>query len=219
MKAIGLDTLDGSLRCVLALGAHSDDIEIGASGTLRRLVAAAPDATFVWVVFAAQGQREDEARSSAMSILGDSDRHRILLHSFKDGFFPYEGAQLKAVFEQLKHECQPDIIFTHHTADLHQDHRLVGELTWNTFRNHLILEYEIPKYDGGLGSPNVFVPLTREEVDVKIGGLMRYFESQRTKSWFTDDLFLGLMRLRGVECQSPTNYAEAFYARKLILNP
>lgn len=201
---------------VLAVGAHSDDIEIGAGGTLRWLRRRFPTASVNWIVLCAQGQRSDEARRSARSILGESANHRIDTHDFRDGFFPYEGARVKDAFEALKAGVSPDLIFTHHGADLHQDHRLVSELTWNTFRDHVIMEYEVPKYDGGLGSPNFFVHLPKSIVDEKVDGLIEHFGTQRSKTWFSKETFLGLMRLRGIECRSPSGYAEAFYVRKAV---
>jgi LmbE family N-acetylglucosaminyl deacetylase len=209
---------DAPVRRVLALGAHADDIEIGCGATLLALTRTyALDVT--WVVLGADGAREAEARASADAFLAGARTSSIVCHGFRDGFFPYVGGEVKDVFETLKAEVEPDVILTHTRHDLHQDHRLVCELTWNTWRNHLILEYEIPKYDGDLGSPNVFLPMTREDVEEKIRLLAGMFESQREKHWFDDELFLGLMRLRGVEARSPTGYAEAFHARKLVLGP
>jgi LmbE family N-acetylglucosaminyl deacetylase len=168
------------------------------------------------VVFSAAGVRETEARQSAGAIWGDHGRCRVETHDFRDGFFPYEGGRIKEIFERLKADIAPDVILTHHREDLHQDHRIISELTWNTFRDHAILEYEVPKYDGGLGSPNLFVPLSVSIVDAKIDQLMRDFGTQRSKAWFSQETFRGLMRLRGVECRSPTGYAEGFYVRKAI---
>jgi LmbE family N-acetylglucosaminyl deacetylase len=205
-----------NVRTVLVLGAHSDDIEIGAGGTIRWLFERFPEAKVRWVVFSAIGVREAEARHSAATIWNDSGRCRVDTHDFRDGFFPYEGGRVKEVFERLKSDAEPDLILTHHRDDLHQDHRVIAELTWNTFRNHVILEYEVPKYDGGLGSPNFFVPLSASVVDAKIEQLMRDFGTQRSKAWFTEETFRGLMRIRGVECRSPTGYAEGFYQRKAI---
>ncbi len=211
-----IDLASSPTATVLVLGAHSDDVEIGASGTLRWLMTWAPNARITWIVFAAAGRRQTEATSSARSILGQGSQHQVRTFDFRDGFFPYDGAKVKEAFEQLKADCNPDLIFTHHTADLHQDHRVIGELTWNTFRDHMILEYEVPKYDGGLVSPNFFVPLSPEIVDDKIRGLMEHFGSQRSKRWFSEETFRGLMRLRGVECQSETGYAEGFHCRKAV---
>ena len=201
---------------ILCLGAHSDDIEIGCGGTILRLLASQQEVDIVWVVFGAGGKREQEARASATLFLSQVKNKNIIVKSFRDGFFPFEGAQIKDFFEELK-STSPDLIFTHYRKDAHQDHRLIEELTWNTFRNHFILEYEIPKYDGDLGQPNVFVPLDKEIYEKKVRCLMEAFETQRSKQWFDKDTFLGLMRLRGMECVAPSGYAEAFYCRKLVL--
>jgi len=201
---------------VLCLGSHSDDIEIGCGGTILRLLAQAPEMDIVWIVFGASKEREREARNSAALFLNQAKRKEIIVKNFRDGFFPYEGTHIKNYFEELK-RISPDLIFTHNRKDAHQDHRLIAELTWNTFRNHLILEYEIPKYDGDLGQPNLFVPLDREFYDTKIRYVMDAFETQRAKPWFAKETFLGLMRLRGMECVAPSGYAEAFYCRKLVL--
>ena len=204
-----------SVRQVLCLGAHADDIEIGCGGAMLRLVSLYPDADFHWVVFSATGVRKQEAESSAGRFLRDAGSKTIEVRSFRDGFFPYEGADIKGVFEDLKKSVDPDMIFTHYGRDLHQDHRLLSELTWNTFRNHMILEYEIPKYDGGLGSPNLFVPLTEEERRWKIDLLLAEFPSQAAKKWFNEATFDALLRLRGVESNSPSGYSEGYYCRKL----
>ena len=203
---------------ILFLGAHSDDIEIGTGGTIMRLAKETPQAHAHWVVFSARGRREEEARASAAPFLGLFQSSELSVFDFRDGYFPQCFGEIKNRFEELKPRICPDIIFTHHGNDLHQDHRLVGELTWNTFRDHLILEYEIPKYDGGLGNPNFFVTLAEAEVARKCDHLVQHFASQRESHWFSDDLFRGLMRLRGVECRSPTGYAEGFHCRKAILS-
>jgi LmbE family N-acetylglucosaminyl deacetylase len=205
----------GPLR-TLCLGAHSDDIEIGCSGALMTLMASRP-VDVAWIVLSATGVRADEARASAGALLDGAAGARIDIHAFRDGFFPYIGAEIKETFEALKSSVSPDIVFTHCRNDLHQDHRLVSELTWNTFRDHLILEYEIPKYDGDLGRPNVFVPLAPEVCDRKIDNLMTRFASQQGKRWFRRDLFVGLLRLRGMEANAPSGFAEAFYARKVVV--
>jgi LmbE family N-acetylglucosaminyl deacetylase len=210
----------GPVESVLAIGCHADDIEIGCGGTILALLARNPEIEVTWLVLSAEGERADEARASAAAFLGDARREpRIVLESFRDSFFPYVGAQIKEAFERLKPDLSPQLVFTHAGTDLHQDHRLVSELTWNTFRNHLILEFEIPKYDADLGAPNVFVPLEANVVDRKIATLLESFGSQRSRHWFSDDLFRGLMRLRGMEANSPTGYAEAFRCRKLQLLP
>jgi len=201
---------------VLCLGAHSDDIEIGCGGTILRLLARQQEIDIVWVVFGAGSKREQEARASATLFLGQAKNKNIIIKNFRDSFFPFEGAQIKDFFEELK-STSPDLIFTHYRKDAHQDHRLIEELTWNTFRNHFILEYEIPKYDGDLGQPNVFVPLDQEIYEKKVRYLMEAFETQRSKQWFGKDTFLALMRLRGMECVAASGYAEAFHSRKLVL--
>ncbi len=199
---------------ILCLGAHSDDLEIGCGGTLLRLLAE-QEAVVRWVVFGCSGQRSEEARKSAESMLDAAREKQVKLHEFRDGFFPYLGGEIKEAFEELKGQVTPDLIFTHTRKDLHQDHRLLNELTWNTFRNHLILEYEIPKYDGDLGSPNFFVPLDDAVVEKKLRHLMQHFASQRDKRWFDEETFRGLLRMRGVEAGE--RYAEAFYCRKIVL--
>lgn len=206
---------DGPLK-VLCLGSHSDDIEIGCGGTILRLVDDYPGVTFHWVVFNAAGVRKAEAQRAAELFAG-SRIERLLFKEFPDGFMPFIGSEVKAAFEELKQEVSPDLIFTHQPHDAHQDHRLLSELTWNTFRNHFILEYEIPKYDGDMGRPSVFVPLTEEMRQTKVRYLMNSFASQRTKNWFDDSTFQALMRLRGMECNAPSGYAEAFYCRKVVI--
>jgi LmbE family N-acetylglucosaminyl deacetylase len=202
---------------VLCLGAHSDDIEIGCGGTVLRLAEEHPGCVFHWVVFSAIGERGDEAERAAGLFAGPIRLRGPLLKTFTDGFMPFLGAEVKAVFEELKQAVSPDLIFTPHRKDAHQDHRLIGELTWNTFRDHLILEYEIPKYDGDLGQPNVFVPLEAEVCQKKVRYIMEAFRSQHTKRWFEENTFLSLMRLRGMECNALSGYAESFYCRKLVL--
>jgi LmbE family N-acetylglucosaminyl deacetylase len=206
---------DGPLNLV-CLGAHSDDIEIGCGGTILRLASEYPNLAVTWVVFSALGERAVEARQSADEFLKDVRHKTILLHEFKDGYFPANVSTIKDVFEDLKNTGLPDIIFTHFRTDLHQDHRQICELTWNTWRSHLILEYEIPKYDGDLGSPNLFVSLENDLCTKKIELLMRFFQTQTNKYWFSPETFNALMRLRGVECKSPGGYAEAFYCRKVL---
>jgi LmbE family N-acetylglucosaminyl deacetylase len=200
---------------ILCLGAHSDDIEIGCGGSLLQL---RQDTTlkFHWVVFSAAGQRGEEAQKAAELFTAGCETE-IVLREYRDGFLPYSGGQVKDVFEDLKGRVNPDLIFTHWQGDAHQDHRLICELTWNTFRNHLILEYEIPKYDGDMGRPNVFVPLEEPTYRKKVDNLCAAFESQRAKPWFERETFLGLMRLRGIESNAPSGYAEAFYARKIVI--
>jgi LmbE family N-acetylglucosaminyl deacetylase len=199
------------------VGAHSDDIEIGCGALVLRLIRRFPSIHIDWVVLSATGPRASEARSAARLFLKDAHTSRIRLHRFRDGFFPYEGAEIKKTFELLKGGPAPDLVLTHYRDDRHQDHRVVSDLTWNTFRDHWILEYEIPKFDGDLGSPNVFVELDDDTCRQKVNYLERSFGSQREKQWFTPETFMGLMRLRGVECRAPSGYAEAFFSRKAVL--
>jgi LmbE family N-acetylglucosaminyl deacetylase len=206
-----------SPRRVLAIGCHADDIEIGCGGTLLTMTRADPQIEIHWLVLAAPGFRGDEARASAAAFLSGVESSRVEVHDFRDGFLPYIGAEVKDVFESLKARVDPQLVFTHAGYDFHQDHRLACELTWNTFRNHLILEYEIPKVDGDLGRPNVFVPLTAAIAEEKLALIEKHFPSQSGKHWFDRDTFLGLMRLRGLEAVAPERYAEAFTCRKLSL--
>ena len=202
---------------ILCLGAHSDDIEIGCGGTILRLVRQYPNCVLHWVVFSAVGVRADEARGAAALFAGTAAIEGPLLKTFQDGFMPFVGAEVKAVFEDLKTVVSPDVIFSHSRRDSHQDHRLLAELTWNTFRDHFILEYEIPKYDGDLGHPSVFVPLEAGVYETKVRYIMDSFQSQHSKRWFCPETLLSLMRLRGMECNAPSGYAEAFYSRKLVI--
>jgi LmbE family N-acetylglucosaminyl deacetylase len=205
------------LRRILAIGCHADDIEIGCGGTLLALARANPKLEVDWVVLAAPDVRGDEARASAESFVAGAAASRVEVHEFRDGFLPYVGGDVKEVFEALKARVDPQLILTHAGYDRHQDHRLAWELTWNTFRNHLILEYEIPKYDGDIGRPNAFVPLTADVVETKLALLERHFLTQSGKHWFDRELFLGLMRIRGMEMAAPERYAEAFTCRKVVL--
>ena len=204
------------VKSILCLGAHADDIEIGCGGTILKLLAESARRDVAWVVFSAKGRRVAEAQRSARAFLAGAGRKRIEVKRFRESFFPYQGAAIKAYFERLKRLVQPDLVFTHYGNDSHQDHRLLSELTWNTFRNHLILEYEVPKYDGDLGRPNVFVPLGAATSREKAQRVCQFFRSQGDKHWFSPDTFLSLMRMRGIECASATRYAEAFYCRKLV---
>ena len=209
-------SLDRAKR-VLCIGAHSDDIEIGCGGTVLHLTGQSDQIEFYWLILSSNPSRASEAAGSANAFLRRARKKTIVVKSFRDGFLPYLGVPVKECFEELKQVFAPDLIFTHFRDDLHQDHRLACELTWNTFRNHLILEYEIPKYDADLRSPNLFVPLSRSLCRRKVSLLMRHFGTQRNKHWFSEDLFQGLLRLRGVEAASPTGFAEAFHCRKLVL--
>jgi LmbE family N-acetylglucosaminyl deacetylase len=215
MIHLNLAKAGSSALKILCLGAHSDDIEIGCGGTILRLAEQYPQCEFYWVVFNALGVREGEAKRAA-ALFAASRLKGAILKTFQDGFLPYVGAQVKAVFESELKQLSPDLIFTHNGSDAHQDHRLLSELTRNTFRDHLILEYEIPKYDGDMGRPSTFMQLEKDVCERKVRYLMEAFPSQQTKLWFQPDTFFSLMRLRGMECNSPSGYAEAFYSRKLV---
>ena len=201
---------------VLCFGAHSDDIEIGCGGTLLYFKRAFPRLRFHWVVLSAPGTRGSEATKAAELFASGSEKE-IVLREFRDGFLPYGACEVKEFFEEMKGQVNPDLIFTHWQGDAHQDHRLLSDLTWNTFRNHLILEYEVPKYDGDMGRPNLFVPLDAPLYENKVNYLFEAFVSQRAKPWFDRETFLGLMRIRGMECNAPSGYAEAFHCRKVVL--
>jgi LmbE family N-acetylglucosaminyl deacetylase len=207
----------GRLRRLLCIGAHCDDIEIGCGGTVLALLAGNPGLAVDWVVFSSDAVREREARASAADFLGAGHGHRVLVRQFRNGYFPAEAAAIKDFFEELKAGATPDLVLTHHRGDFHQDHRVLGELTWNTFRNHLVLEYEIPKYDGDLGRPNVYVPLTEAVRKRKVASILRHFASQAGKPWWTASTFEALMRLRGVECNAAEGHAEAFFGPKVTL--
>lgn len=215
MLALSLTAAGRPVERVLAIGCHADDIEIGCGGTLLALTRSRP-VHVTWVVIASSGARAEEARKSAEEFLVDAADADLRLLEFRESFLPYDGGEVKEAFEAFK-DVEPDLILTHSRHDLHQDHRLACELTWNTFRNHLILEYEIPKFDGDVGVPNVFVPLESALVESKVELICKHFESQTGKHWFDEELLRALMRLRGMECA--TRYAEAFTARKLSLLP
>jgi LmbE family N-acetylglucosaminyl deacetylase len=217
MRCLALPYDSTATLKVLCLGAHSDDIEIGCGGTILRLGEQYPGCAFHWVVFSANGDRGAEAQRGAQVFAGCKSSGPPVLKSFRDGFLPFVGAEVKEIFEELKRTVSPDLIFTHYRRDAHQDHRLISELTWNTFRDHLILEYEIPKYDGDLGQPSFFVPLSSDVCEKKVRNLMETFQSQRCRRWFREDTFTSLMRLRGMECNADSGYAEAFYCRKLMI--
>lgn len=202
---------------VLCLGAHADDIEIGCGATILKLIEDYEKVEFYWVVFSGGPIRAAEARSSASMFLKEASGQHIVVKDFKDSCFNFIGSEIKEYFRQLKKEFEPDVIFTHYRNDLHQDHRVISELTWNIYRDHMILEYEIPKYDGDLGAPNVFVCPSRDQSEKKVRYLMDCFGSQGEKGWFSEDTFLSLMRLRGIESNASNKYAEAFYSRKIIL--
>ena len=202
---------------ILSLGAHPDDIEIGCGGTLLRMCQERPGTTLHWVVLGAHGARADEARIGAQRFRVASSGGELIVNDFRDGFFPAEWSSIKEFFESLKERITPDLIFTHYRFDRHQDHKIVSDLTWNTWRDHTILEYEVPKWDGDLGTPNGFVPLSRGMAERKAEEILSTFTSQNGKPWFTAETFLGLMRLRGNECRAEEGFAEAFHIRKLVL--
>jgi LmbE family N-acetylglucosaminyl deacetylase len=209
----------GSVRRILCLGAHSDDIEIGVGGTLLKLTEQISDVEICWVVFSAPGPRADEASRSANDFLGRVENKQVKIGSFRESYFPSEWPAIKDWFEQIKGSFDPEVVFTHYRDDRHQDHRVLSDLAWNTFRNHLILEYEILKYDGDLGRPNLFVPLSEKLCTRKIELLLKHFKTQLSKHWFTGDTFEAMHRIRGIECASPSGRAEAFYCRKMVLEP
>jgi len=217
MLHLNLKKNHGGGLTILCLGAHCDDIEIGCGGTLLHLKSALPKLRFHWVVLSAAGPRGQEAAKAAELFTTGCEK-KVVLKDFRDGFLPYSGDEVKDYFEEIKGRVNPDLIFTHSHSDAHQDHRLISELTWNTFRNHLILEYEIPKYDGDMGRPNLFVPLHAPLYENKVSYLLKAYVSQHSKQWFDRETFLGLMRLRGMESNSPSGYAEAFHARKVVID-
>ncbi len=217
MKALQL-AAPGSRLSVLCLGAHSDDIEIGAGATLLSLMDQGARLDVHWCVLSGGGEREREARASAADFLSRANSAKVEVMSFRDGFFPEQGEQIKSWFETLKQRVDPEVILTHRRDDAHQDHREVSRLAWNTFRDHCILEYEIPKWDGDIGQPNLYMPVSAGALRRKIDLLISHFGSQRSKQWFDAETFLGLARLRGMECRAPERYAEAFFARKLLVN-
>jgi LmbE family N-acetylglucosaminyl deacetylase len=202
---------------LLCIGAHSDDLEIGCGGTMMTWLAGMQSVEVTWVVLSAEGARAAEARRSARALLARAARRKIIVEAFRDGFLPSQYAQVKGLFEDLKTKVDPDVVLTHWLQDRHQDHRLAAELTWNTWRNHLVLEYEIPKYEGDLAPPNAYVPVAAAVARRKVAHLGRHFSSQRRKDWFVAENFLALMRLRGLETRSASGFAEAFHARKLVL--
>jgi LmbE family N-acetylglucosaminyl deacetylase len=201
---------------LLCLGAHADDVEIGCGGTILRLAAEVPDLIVRWIVFSGSGPRGPESRNSAAAFLQSVAEKQIDVLDFRDGYFPFQGADIKDCFEAVKRDFEPSLIFTHWQGDAHQDHRLVAQLTHNTFRDHLVLEYEIPKYDGDLGNPTFFVPLTEGQLRQKVEMIRQHFPSQRGRSWFSKETFFAIARLRGIGCNAPEGLAEAFYVRKIV---
>lgn len=217
MLPLHLARRSGANYRILCLGAHSDDIEIGCGGSILELLRRHRKIEFYWVVFSSGHERERETRRSASFFLKGAAKQNVVVHDFRNGYFPSLIGEIKDQFEGLKKEISPDLIFTHARHDLHQDHRVLNELTWNTWRNHVILEFEIPKYDGDLGTPNFYIPFDRKIGSRKVQYLMDCFRTQRDKHWFTPDTFQGLMRIRGLEANSPGGLAEGFYARKFVL--
>ena len=205
------------VRTILCIGAHADDIEIGCGGSILKLLSQNSDVRVYWVVLSAIDQRAEEAQSSARRFLAGAGESHVRVNGFRDSFFPYAGEPIKEYFFDLRKDASPDLIFTHRREDLHQDHRLVSELTWNTFRNHLIFEYEIPKYEGDLGTPNVFVQLSEPTCEQKVDTIVSSFATQRDKHWFSKDTFWSLLRIRGIESASSSQFAEGFHCRKMIL--
>jgi LmbE family N-acetylglucosaminyl deacetylase len=216
MRSLSLIRSAGPLR-VACLGAHSDDIEIGCAGTIRRWIDESPAVEILWAVFCTDAARAAEARASAEALAAGALRLDVVIGEFRDAHLPSQAAEAKTFASQLRSRLEPDVVLTHRLEDRHQDHRAVAEITWQTWRDHVVLEYEIPKYEGDLGQPNVYVPLDERQRTRKIGHLMAHFESQRSKSWFSDGTFDAVMRLRGIECRAPSGFAEAFHARKLVL--
>lgn len=217
MLSLGLEPKAGQPLRLLCLGAHCDDIEIGCGATVLTLLERHPGTRVRWVVFTGSNLRQAEARAAAEAFLAQAGESRVELHAFRESFLPQAWGAVKEEFERLKADFAPSLILTHALADHHQDHRVVAELTWNTFRDHLVLEYEIPKYEGDIGNPNLFVPVGRAQAETKVGILDRCFASQKSRTWFDPATFLGLMRLRGIGCNAQSGYAEAYTARKLVL--
>jgi len=201
---------------ILCLGAHCDDIEIGCGGTVLKLIEQYSNITIYWVVFSSSEQRAQEATASSHAFLKEVSKKKIIIKNFQDGFLYFQGKEVKECFEELKQEVSPDLIFTHYRHDRHQEHRLISDFTWNTFRNHLIMEYEIPKYDADLGIPILFVHLDEALCRRKIQYLMDAFATQNNKQWFTEETFRSMLRIRGIESNSPSNYSEAFHCRKIV---
>jgi LmbE family N-acetylglucosaminyl deacetylase len=216
MLRIRLGDSKKPLRRILCLGAHCDDIEIGCGGTILRLIQENRELELYWVVLSSNAARKREARQAARMFLRNAKRSQVVIRAFRDSFFPYEGKAIKEFFASVRKQFEPDLIFTHARNDLHQDHRVVCELTWNTFRDHAILEYEIPKYDGDLGTPNFFVGLDEALCEAKIQHILACFRSQSGKHWFSEDTFRAVLRIRGVESNAGGRYAEAFYCRKVL---
>ena len=216
LRRISPPSVGNRLR-LLCIGAHSDDLEIGCGGTILRWLGEYDRVDVAWVVASAQGERGDEAKASAKRLLRSAASKRIVLGDLRDAYFPAEFARLKEFLAGVRNTFDPNVVLTHHLDDRHQDHRLVGELTWQLWRDHTIFEFEIPKYDADLGRPNLFVPLTAQQVRRKLQHLATSFPTQRAKSWYQPETFRSLLVLRGLECNAPSGFAEAFHARKLVL--
>lgn len=212
-----IESIFSNLREVLCIGAHADDIEIGCGGTLLKLIRLHPGLHVRVAVFSAKGERIEEARHSAERLLSGAGQLTFEQHDFRDSYFPYQGEAIKDSFHALADACSPGLILTHRHDDAHQDHRTLSDLTWCAFRNHAVLEYEIPKYEGDLGRPNLYMRLTAEEADRKVQHLASAFPSQSGKPWYDDATFRALLRLRGLECNAPSGFAEGLYARKLVM--
>ncbi|HMK39438.1 MAG TPA: PIG-L deacetylase family protein [Bacteroidota bacterium] len=217
MQKIAFRIPEGSPLRVLCLGAHCDDIEIGCGGTILELAKTHPALEIRWVVFGSNPTRAAEAKACSALFLRDVPNRKVEIRGHRDGFFPAEWVQIKEYFEEIKRAFEPDVVFTHYREDRHQDHRVMSDLAWNTFRNHMVLEYEVPKYDGDLGVPNFFVPLSEESSRAKVKYILDSFHSQSTKHWLTEDTLEALMRLRGIESGGASRHAEAFYCRKVLL--
>jgi len=214
---LSVPALGAPVREVLCLAAHCDDVEIGCGGLLAALRSSRPDVRVTAVMFCADPVRRRESNAALARLAGGTRNLDLRFHEFRDGFFPADWSAIKERVVALRADCKPDVVLTHWEHDRHQDHRILSELTWNTFRDHLILEYEIPKWDGDLGRPSAYMPLAAEIAQLKVATLMECFASQANKPWFTADTFRGLMRLRGLECRAPSGFAEAFHARKIVL--
>jgi len=216
MRALSELTTDRALD-LLCIGAHSDDLEIGCAGSVLQLLRRHPGSRVTWIVCTAEGERNSEAEASAAALLADAAHMDLLIGDFRDGHFPWQGSAIKDFLEDVARRVEPDLVFTHSRDDRHQDHRTLSDLTWTVFRDHIILEYEILKYDGDLGTPNLYVPLSEDTARAKVRHLLHYFPSQQSRSWFRAETFEGLMRVRAVESNAPEGFAEAFYARKVVL--
>jgi len=202
---------------LLVLGAHCDDIEIGCGGTLLKWTMEARIQKVIWVIFSSNQARKEEAQRSAEMYLREIPESEIIILDYQDAYLAFAAKEIKDKFEEIRHLMNPDIVFTHYRNDRHQDHRLLSDLAWNTFRNHLVLEYEIPKYDGDLATPNGYVAIPSDHVNRKVKLLLECYASQVSKHWFDEETFKSLMRIRGLECNSPSHYAEAFHLRKCLL--